>query len=271
MILQVARRHRGAVEGSPVGLELLFTRQRGERAGRRQGLRRRAAARRTCGYVFDHATPIGEIVVASPTYYRLEAEFRGQAAHAGHPPRGRAHGRSSPPPRAIAAMRARAPRRRDDGERRRRSRGGVGGTNVVARALRVRRRGALARATRRPRTVVAEMVDRLPRRRQRSRAASATSTSTSQRLFAGYRHTPATRRRSSPPRRRCAPAATRRAASSPAAARTPTPSRPPGLPCTNLANGTERNHEPTERVSAAALEGMLDVDLRPARRAAPPA
>ena len=32
-----------------------------------------------------------------------------------------------------------------------------------------------------------------------------------------------------------------------------------GLHCTNLANGTERNHEPTERVSVAALEGMLDV------------
>ena len=32
-----------------------------------------------------------------------------------------------------------------------------------------------------------------------------------------------------------------------------------GIPCTNLANGTERNHEPSERVSQAALEGMLDV------------
>ena len=29
----------------------------------------------------------------------------------------------------------------------------------------------------------------------------------------------------------------------------------------NLANGTERNHEPGERVSAAALEEMLDVAL----------
>jgi tripeptide aminopeptidase len=32
-----------------------------------------------------------------------------------------------------------------------------------------------------------------------------------------------------------------------------------GLHCTNLANGTERNHEPTERVSVSSLEGMLDV------------
>src|SRR6202022_3786327 len=38
------------------------------------------------GYVFDHATPIGEIVVAAPTYQRVEAHFRGQAAHAGPRP-----------------------------------------------------------------------------------------------------------------------------------------------------------------------------------------
>ena len=34
-----------------------------------------------------------------------------------------------------------------------------------------------------------------------------------------------------------------------------------GLHCVNLANGTEHNHEPGERVSVAALEGMLDVAL----------
>ena len=32
-----------------------------------------------------------------------------------------------------------------------------------------------------------------------------------------------------------------------------------GLPCVNLANGTERAHETSERVSVASLEGMLDV------------
>ncbi len=34
-----------------------------------------------------------------------------------------------------------------------------------------------------------------------------------------------------------------------------------GLPCVNLANGTERAHEPGERVSVDALEGMLDVAI----------
>ena len=34
-----------------------------------------------------------------------------------------------------------------------------------------------------------------------------------------------------------------------------------GLPCLNVANGTERNHEPDERVTVEALETMLDVTL----------
>jgi tripeptide aminopeptidase len=34
-----------------------------------------------------------------------------------------------------------------------------------------------------------------------------------------------------------------------------------GLPCTNLADGTERNHEPGERISAAALESLLEVAI----------
>ena len=34
-----------------------------------------------------------------------------------------------------------------------------------------------------------------------------------------------------------------------------------GFQCANLANGTERNHEPTERVSVDALEAMLEVAI----------
>ena len=48
--------------------------------------------------------PVGELVVASPTYYRLDADFRGQAAHAGiRPEAGRT--RSPRPRAAVAAMR----------------------------------------------------------------------------------------------------------------------------------------------------------------------
>ena len=34
-----------------------------------------------------------------------------------------------------------------------------------------------------------------------------------------------------------------------------------GLPCLNVANGTERNHQPDESVTVEALETMLDVTL----------
>jgi tripeptide aminopeptidase len=43
-----------------------------------------------------------------------------------------------------------------------------------------------------------------------------------------------------------------------------------GFPCTNLANGTQHNHEPTERVAVAALEGMLDVTFALLEAAAGP-
>jgi tripeptide aminopeptidase len=37
--------------------------------------------------------------------------------------------------------------------------------------------------------------------------------------------------------------------------------RAAGFPCANLADGTERNHEPTERISVDALEGMFEVAI----------
>ena len=40
-----------------------------------------------------------------------------------------------------------------------------------------------------------------------------------------------------------------------------------GLAVLNLANGTERNHEPSERVGTAALEGILDVAIALLERA----
>src|SRR4051812_44811618 len=80
VILELARRC--SVEGSPVGLELLFT--TGEENAL-EGAKEFDASKLQSdfGYVFDHATPIGEVVTASPTYFRLGAEFHGQAAHAG--------------------------------------------------------------------------------------------------------------------------------------------------------------------------------------------
>jgi tripeptide aminopeptidase len=34
-----------------------------------------------------------------------------------------------------------------------------------------------------------------------------------------------------------------------------------GFPCTNLADGTERNHQPDERISVDALDGMFEVAI----------
>ena len=213
VILEVARR--ATVEGSPVGIELLFT------VAEENGLLGAAhfdagRLRSDFGYVFDHATPIGEVVTASPSYFRVGAEFHGRAAHAGIRPE---EGRSAilAAALAIAAM----PLGRIDDETTANVgsvSGGVGSTNVVARARAAARRGPL-RGPREGRDGRGAH-DRRDQRRRR-RAPSATSTS---RASACSRATARSRprRRSPPPRPRCAPAATSRAGSPPAAGRTPT-------------------------------------------------
>ncbi|MGO9488876.1 MAG: M20/M25/M40 family metallo-hydrolase, partial [Solirubrobacteraceae bacterium] len=85
-------------EGAPVDLELLFT------VGEEISLAGSAAfdtsiLRSDCGYVFDHASPIGEVIMDSPCHFRIEASFRGAAAHAGIRPEA---GRSA----ILAASRA---------------------------------------------------------------------------------------------------------------------------------------------------------------------
>ena len=75
----VARRFAG---GAPVGIEFLFTTCE-ERALAGAKAFDRSTLTADHGYVFDHASPIGELIVAAPTYFRLEAEFHGHAAHAG--------------------------------------------------------------------------------------------------------------------------------------------------------------------------------------------
>ena len=80
VILAVARRL--AAEGTPVGIEILFTTCE-ELALRGAKAFDLAALRSEYGYVFDHATPIGEIIVAAPTFFQIEGRFRGKAAHAG--------------------------------------------------------------------------------------------------------------------------------------------------------------------------------------------
>src|SRR6476469_714870 len=249
----LALAHRVAVEGSPLGLELVFTVSE-ERA--LAGAKAYDASQLTSelGFVFDHATPIGEVVVASPTYYRLDAEFRGQAAHAGIRPE---DGRSAVPAasRAIATMEL---GRLDDETTANIAsvHGGVEGTNVVpARCVVVGEARSLSDAS--AETVVATMVDQLYEAANDPQCQCDLDVDV-QRLFAGYRQKTADagvvaaetalRSLGYTPRRILTGGGSD--ANAFAAA---------GLSVTNIANGTERNHQSTERVSQAALEGMLDV------------
>jgi tripeptide aminopeptidase len=69
----------------PVGIEVLFTTCE-ERSLHGAKAFDQSKLRCDYGFVFDHATPIGELIVAAPTHYRIVADFHGQAAHAGIKP-----------------------------------------------------------------------------------------------------------------------------------------------------------------------------------------
>ena len=88
---------RGTASPPPVGLELVFT--VAEEVGLRGARELDASALRApFGYVLDHASPIGEVIIAAPTYNRVVADFEGVEAHSGIRPE---EGRS-----AIAAAAA---------------------------------------------------------------------------------------------------------------------------------------------------------------------
>jgi tripeptide aminopeptidase len=83
VLVELAARH--TANPPPTGLELLFTvaEEDGLRGAKAFDL---ASLRSPYGFVLDHASPIGELIVAAPTYERLVAEFTGQEAHAGIQP-----------------------------------------------------------------------------------------------------------------------------------------------------------------------------------------
>lgn len=251
VILEVARR--ASVEGSPVGIELLLT---VEEENALSGAKAFDASRSRAdfGYVFDHATPIGDVIVASPSYFRLGAEFHGRAAHAGLRPEA---GRSAilAAAHAIAAM----PHGRIDAQTTANVgsvQGGVGSTNVVAERCRLLAEARSLDADR-VEAVVARMIDAV---HDGAAAAECDVDVTCEMLFVGYRQKPGA------PAVVAAEAALRACGYEPRRVATGGGSDAnalvaQGLEVVNLANGTERNHEPGERVSVAALEGMLDVGL----------
>jgi tripeptide aminopeptidase len=251
MLLALA--HRAAVEGSPIGVELIFS------VSEENGLNGArvfdaSTLRSELGFVFDHATPIGEIVVAAPTLYRMHAAFRGAAAHAGIRPE---TGRSAilAASKAIAAMHL----GRVDEETTANVgtiAGGVGGTNVVPEHCWFDAEArSLSDAT--VETLVAEMVDHC-HDAANDPACECDVDLTVERVFTSYRH------KTTAPGIVAAEAALRAGGYTPRRILSGGGSdanafEVNGLHCVNLANGTERNHETTERVSQAALEGMLDV------------
>jgi tripeptide aminopeptidase len=252
VMLELTRRLTQGPGRPEVGLELLFTiceeiALQGAKAFDRSLLLSRF------GYVFDHATPIGEIVVAAPTYYRVSAELHGRAAHAGIRPE---NGRSAilAAARGIAAMRL----GRLDPETTANVGTIAGGTNanVIPEHCHVE---AEARSLDRSRAeaVATEIVDHL---QEAADAGECDLDITVAQMFDGFRTSPRE------PQVVLAERALRACGYEPRHIVTGGGSdanalQTAGFPCTNLANGTERNHEPTERVSVDALDGMLEVAI----------
>lgn len=252
IMIELARRLTASPQPPALGLELLFTVcEEVGLAGSREFDASRLGSR--FGYVFDHATPVGEIVLASPTQYRIAAEFRGRAAHAGLRPE---DGRSAieAAARAIAAMRL----GRLDPATTANVGTIAGGTamNVVAeRCELVAEARSLDQEA--AEAVVTEMVDHL------GDAANATECDldlTVEQVFKGYRTRPTA------PQVVLAERALRASGYEPRHISTGGASdanslEAQGFSCTNLADGTQRNHQPDERISVEALDGMFEVAI----------
>ena len=99
VLLAIARRY--AAGGSPVGIELLFTTCEEIALLGAKELTHELQA--DFGFVFDHATPLGDVIVAGPSYYRVETHVHGTAAHAGIRPEA-GHNAIAAAAEAIASM-----------------------------------------------------------------------------------------------------------------------------------------------------------------------
>lgn len=80
VFLELVARH--AEQPPPVGIELVLTvcEERALLGAKEFDV---SQLRSRAGFVLDHASPVGEVIDASPTYQRVVAEFEGAEAHAG--------------------------------------------------------------------------------------------------------------------------------------------------------------------------------------------
>jgi tripeptide aminopeptidase len=252
VLVELARRLTADGQRPAVGIELLFTVcEEVSLRGSREFDTGRLSSR--FGYVFDHATPIGEIVLASPTHYRVVADFHGRAAHAGIRPE---DGRSAIAAASAAIAAMRLGRLDPDTTANVGTIEGGSALNVVPERCRLEAETRSLDAAR-AEALATEMVDHL---QDAANAHECDLDATVERMFEGYRT------------RRNAPAVVLAEQALRARGYEPThivtggasdanSFQTAGFPCTNLANGTERNHQSDERVSVEALEGMFEVAI----------
>ena len=234
------------------GVELLFTPM--EEVGLRGAAafdERRLAAR--VGYVYDHAGPVGEVILGAPYQRKLDVQFHGRAAHAGMYPE---EGRSA----IAAAARAIADLRlgRLDAETSANVGQIEGGTarNVVPEHCRF---AAEARShdERKLADIVQEMLETVTFAATLAECEVETQVEGSAR---GYRF-----RRDDGPVRIAAAALERsgREASYVLSGGGADANvfNERGLRCVNLANGMTDIHTPDERIAVADLEAMVDITL----------
>lgn len=249
-LVELARLLTARDEPPPVGVELLFTiaEETGLNGAKEFDV---SKLRSQFGYVFDHASPWGEVIVSSPTHMQIIAEIRGKASHAGlHPEQG-----VNAIVAAAAAITAMPQGRLD--EQTTANVGTVfGGTavNVVADRCVI---GAEVRGFVQERvdTFVTMAVDAL---QDAADSAGCDLDIGLQQTFTGYMLDAAA------PSVEIAQRALRKVGYEPRFVPTgggadANAFRVNGFECTNLANGTERAHERTERVSNSSLETGLAV------------
>jgi tripeptide aminopeptidase len=248
VFVELVTRH--AQEPPPLGIELLLT------VAEEQGLRGAkafdsSALRSECGFVLDHASAIGEVIVSSPTQQQVIADFAGVEAHAGIRPEAGSN--------AIAAAAA-AIARMELGRLDETTTANVGkiagGTsgNVVPGHCRIVAE-ARSLGAERAAAVAGELTEAC------AWGASEHGCDVDVRveeLFRGYEVT------SGSPSLELAEAGLRRAGFEPRRTATGGGSDAnaliaAGFDCVLLANGTEANHTPQECVSIRNLDAMLEV------------
>jgi tripeptide aminopeptidase len=243
-VVEEGRRH--------AGIELLFTpKEEVGLLGAQAFDESRLAAR--VGFVYDHAAPIGEVILGAPYAEALEVRFHGRAAHSGMYPE---EGRSA----IAAAARAIADLRLGRLDEETTANVGLisGGTagNIVPEWCTFVAE-ARSHAERKLAELVQEMLDTFTFAAQLGECDVETEVRKS---YRGYRF-----RHDDPPVRIAAAALARSGRevryglSGGAADANVFNER--GLQCLNLANGMAQIHTPEEHIAVADLEGMVEVTL----------